>query len=109
MNNNTNDFDEYQEQTRTTAIYPDEGAVSYIALGLNGEAGELAEKIKKYIREDDEQYLDEAESELGDVLWYLARLADELGVSLGDVAEDNLAKLHDRQQRDVLTGQGDNR
>lgn len=110
------EFDEYQNKTEETAIYPDgeriEGvpvSVLYTSLGLAGESGEIAEKIKKAIREDEENYLDQVEDELGDVLWYLARLADELDVDLSEVAEGNLDKLFDRQERDKLTGQGDNR
>jgi len=102
-------FKEYQEATEETAIYPKESGVVYTALGLNGEAGEVAEKVKKAIREDDDSYLDEVESELGDVLWYVAQLAARLGVSLDDIAEGNIEKLTDRKGRDVLEGQGDDR
>jgi NTP pyrophosphatase (non-canonical NTP hydrolase) len=109
-------FDEYQDATEATAVYPRDaaiegvdGGVLYTALGLVGEAGEVAEKVKKALREGDEKYLVEAEREVGDVLWYLARFCDERGVSLEDVAERNLAKLRDRQDRDALTGQGDER
>lgn len=103
------EFDDYQSLTMETAIYPEDEGVQYTALGLNGEAGEVAEKVKKWRREGDEQYLEELESELGDVLWYLARLADELDVSLDQVAEENIDKLLDRKARDVLEGQGDDR
>lgn len=112
------DFNDYQEATEQTAIYPSgkcadrrlpEVGVLYTALGLAGESGEVAEKVKKYIREGDEQYLDDLEDELGDVLWYLARLADELDLDLDDVAERNLDKLLDRQERDALEGEGDDR
>jgi len=107
----------YQVRTRSTAVYPSDGpdrrlpdvAVLYCTLGLVGESGEVAEKVKKAIREDEDEYLREAERELGDVLWYLARLADELGVSLDEIAEQNLRKLRDRQSRDAITGQGDER
>lgn len=113
------DFDAYQQATAETAIYPTgdssdgrlpDAGVLYCALGLVGESGEVAEKVKKAIREDEVTYIgDLTDRELGDVLWYLARLADELGVSLGEVADANLAKLQDRQDRDVLTGEGDTR
>lgn len=109
-------FDEYQEKTEETAIYPDEGdvfgvpvGVLYTALGLSGEAGEVAEKVKKAIREEDPSYLENLTDELGDVQWYLARLADELDESLDRIARRNIEKLSDRQDRDVLSGEGDNR
>lgn len=120
------DFDTYQEATEQTAIYPQsplvierdgeplsptttDTGVLYTALGLTGEAGECGEKVKKHLREGDEEYLDDLEDELGDVLWYLARLAAELDVSLDDIAERNLDKLLDRQERDALEGEGDDR
>lgn len=102
------DFNHYQEQTQKTAVYPEENALEYLALGLNGEAGEVAEKIKKVIRGDreiDQELVDE----LGDVLWYLARLLDEIGEDFDDVANRNLSKLLDRKDRDVLKGSGDDR
>ncbi|MFB6145112.1 MAG: nucleoside triphosphate pyrophosphohydrolase family protein [Candidatus Nanohaloarchaea archaeon] len=102
------EFNHYQDRTEETAIYPEDDAVNYLALGLNGEAGEVAEKIKKSIR-DDKELGDDMKKELGDVLWYLARLADELGFELDDVAENNLDKLFDRKERDRIHGDGDNR
>lgn len=112
------EFDDYQDATERTAIYPsgetdDEQlpdiGVLYTTMGLTGEAGEVSEKVKKYIREGDEQYIEDLEDELGDVLWYTARLAEELDLSLSQIAEDNMMKLLDRQKRDVLTGEGDDR
>lgn len=100
------DFDRYQEQTRQTAVYPKENAIEYLALGLNGEAGEVAEKVKKQIRDDEDK---DIVSELGDVLWYLTRLTDELGVSMNELAEANLDKLLDRKDRGVIHGEGDDR
>lgn len=107
-------FDEYQQQTRQTAIYPDLGKnFVYPTLGLAGEAGEVAEKIKKIIRDQDgvasAEDKTEIAKELGDVLWYVAQIASELGLSLTEVAEGNLAKLQSRQQRGKLSGSGDNR
>lgn len=105
----------YQVATRETAVYPhsdtgDPEALSYCALGLVGEAGEVANKVKKILRDGDTAELRTAiRGELGDVLWYAARLADELGVSLTTVAADNLDKLRDRKARGVLGGSGDNR
>ena len=107
-------FDEYQLQARTTAIYPNLGSnITYPALGLCGEAGEVAEKIKKVLRDDagvvSPAKLAEIKKELSDVLWYVANLASELGLSLDSIAEDNLKKLFDRKKRGVLGGNGDNR
>lgn len=111
-------FDEYQEATKTTAIYPrgrcaderlPEVGVLYCSLGLTGEAGEVSEKVKKYIREGDEEYLEELKKEAGDTLWYLARLCDEMGWGLSEVANENLEKLSSRQERGVIGGEGDDR
>lgn len=101
-------FDGYQDFTDTTAIYPKSKALEYLAMGLTSEAGEVAGKVKKFIRDG---VLDEFAlvSELGDVLWYLAQFASELDIYLSDIAEDNITKLKDRQQRNVLGGNGDNR
>lgn len=115
--NRIHEFDHYQELTRETAIgYSQSGdgvtreeAIHFLGLGVAGESGELVEKIKKYKREDDPVYLAMAESEIGDVLWYLARLCDEIDVDLSEVADDNVAKLLDRADRDQITGQGDDR
>jgi NTP pyrophosphatase (non-canonical NTP hydrolase) len=108
-------FQHFQEHTKKTAIYPDAckgtvPAISYCALGLAGEAGEIANKVKKLIRDGDTAELrDKIRAEVGDALWYLARLADELGVQLGDLAYQNVIKLQDRKERGVLNGSGDNR
>lgn len=101
-------FDGYQDFTDTTAIYPKKQALEYLAMGLTSEAGEVAGKIKKWVRDD---YLDHDAliAELGDVLWYLAQFASELDVFLSDIAEENVIKLTDRQQRNALQGSGDNR
>lgn len=107
-------MNDYQKQAKTTAVYKtlDQQLVCTV-LGLNGEAGEVAEKIKKIIRdkesvitEDDKK---EIQKELGDVLWYLAVLADTLGIPLEEVASLNLEKLKSRYQRGVVQGSGDNR
>ena len=104
-------LNEYQEEARSTAIYPEEDGLIYTVLGLNGEAGEIAEKVKKMLR--DGKSLEECQveliKELGDVLWYVANLAHELGVSLDTVAIFNIAKLASRNKRDMLKGDGDNR
>jgi NTP pyrophosphatase (non-canonical NTP hydrolase) len=105
---------EYQDEARKTAIYPNkDNNFIYPTLGLAGEAGEVAEKIKKVIRDNDgivsEEKKQEVTKELGDVLWYVANLAKELGVSLEEVAQKNIEKLQSRQQRNELHGSGDNR
>lgn len=108
------DFREYQERSRTTALYPKVGGdFVYPTLGLVGEAGEVAEKVKKIFRDADGKVTDEKrteiEKELGDVLWYLSQVATEFNLSLDQIAEKNLAKLLDRKERGVLHGSGDNR
>ena len=108
------EFDEYQKQSRTTAVYPNQGSnFVYPVLGLAGESGEVSEKIKKVIRDKggqiDDQTREEVGKELGDVLWYVAQLATELGLSLSDVAANNLKKLFERKARGMIHGSGDNR
>jgi NTP pyrophosphatase (non-canonical NTP hydrolase) len=100
-------FNEYQKLARSTAIYPEEYKVIYPALGLCGEAGEVAEKVKKNIR--DGKSLDGVGLELGDVLWYISALADDLGVTLEEVAQANVDKLTSRKERNMIGGSGDNR
>ena len=109
-------FDEYQEFAKTTAIYPDNAKVVYPTLGLSGEAGEVAEKVKKNIRKSKfgsfEFYgneLDDIAKELGDVLWYVSALASDIGYSLEDIAQMNVEKLKSRQERNKIEGEGDNR
>ena len=101
-------FDTFQTECKKTAIYPEEQGLSYTALGLAGESGEYADKIKKYMRDGT---LDDrgAMRELGDVLWYVAMAADELGYDLSEVAFECLEKLRSRKDRGVLGGSGDNR
>lgn len=108
------EFNVYQMRARETAIYPDLGGnFSYPVLGLCGEAGEVAEKVKKAIRDDGglitETKRQEVKKELGDVLWYVANTACEFGLTLDDVAVANLEKLHKRQAEGHLRGSGDNR
>lgn len=107
-------FNDYQTKSRATAKYPVIGhGVIYPTLGLVNEAGEVAGKIKKVFRDKDGQINEETraalKAELGDVLWYLAQVATELDLSLGDIAEANIAKLMDRLERGKITGDGDNR
>lgn len=107
------ELSEYQRLSRRTAQYPREAWLAYPALGLAGEAGEVAEHAKKAIRDDGGQVGEERRAamakELGDVLWYVAQLASELGLDLDAVAQTNLDKLLSRQQRGVLSGSGDDR
>src|SRR6056297_246079 len=104
-------LDRYQEKTRETAVYPKRDALEYLALGLNDEAGEVAGAYKKYLRGDyDEDELRERiEGEAGDVLWYWARLLDEMDLTASGVMDKNADKLFDRKDRGVIRGDGDNR
>lgn len=107
-------LNEYQRQARETAVYPSKGDnFSYPALGLTGESGEVAEKIKKIIRDKEGVYDEndrvEIGKELGDVLWYVAILADEFNLSLEEIAETNIEKLKSRKKRGKIGGSGDNR
>ena len=108
------DFDNYQKSAKKTAIYPNKGNnLVYPTIGLSGETGELANKVKKVIRDHDgvitkEMKLD-ISKELGDVLWYVAALAWELGLPLSSIAKENLKKLSSREKREKLGGSGDNR
>jgi len=108
------DFNDYQTKSRKTAGYPDIGhPVIYPTLGLANEAGEVAGKIKKVFRdkggEINEETRQALKAELGDVLWYVAQVATELDLTLGEVAEYNIAKLYDRLERGKIQGEGDNR
>jgi len=108
------DFDEYQKKARKTAIYPNIGNnFVYPTLGLAGEAGELANKVKKIIRDHDSKIKDEhkedMKKELGDVLWYVAQTATEFKLSLEDIAKTNIEKLASRQERNKISGSGDDR
>ncbi len=108
------DFKEYQEKSRKTAGYPAIGhPLIYPTLGLVNEAGEVAGKIKKVFRDKSGQINEDTRralgAELGDVLWYLAQICTELGLSLEEVAEANITKLYDRLDRGVIRGDGDNR
>lgn len=107
------DLSIYQSATAPTAIYPPEHGLVYTTLGLASEAGEIAGKVKKAIRDEGGVISpDRREAlayEIGDVLWYCARLAAELGLDLNDIGAMNLAKLNARKAQGLLGGDGDNR
>ena len=108
------DFHTYQQRSRATACYPEAGANPiYPTLGLCGEAGEVADKVKKVLRDQGGEFSAEViaalQLELGDVLWYVAQLATELGLELDKVAQANLDKLASRTARNVISGSGDSR
>lgn len=106
------ELNDYQDAAWDFALYPNAGYnVEYATLGLTGEAGEIANKVKKIQRDNVDALAiqDDIEAELGDVLWYVAAVATEFGLSLRDIAEANLTKLEDRMMRDVISGSGDDR
>ena len=112
------EFDDYQKKAKKydqfeEVISPKEAGFIEKVLGLTGEAGETADKIKKIIRDKNgeisEEDRKEVAKELGDVLWYIAAISRNLGVSLSEVAEMNLEKLESRYQRGKIKGEGDNR
>lgn len=121
MKNKVTTLNEYQDAALTTAVYPTEYKIVYPALGMNGEAGEVADKVKKVIRDtvivrdstgainlpDDKK--EPLAKEVGDVLWYCATLAHDIGYTLEDIAQMNIDKLASRQQRNKIGGSGDKR
>ena len=102
-------FREYQQKAVSFAIYPATHKVLYPALGLCGETGEVAEKVKKYLRDDTKVNQKEIVKELGDVLFYTTALANYFYSNLPEVMEVNMDKLNDRAKRGVIKGSGDNR
>lgn len=110
-------FNNYQDDISSTAIYPEAGtgsvmALAYVGLGL-GEAGEIQGKIKKILRDNGGVITDEVRleiaKEVGDLQWYIARTAEEIGYDLEEIAQMNVSKLNSRKDRGVLGGSGDNR
>lgn len=107
------ELNEYQKIAITTALHKAEHKIIYPALGLGNEAGEVQGKIKKWLRGDDgegEMSTERKEAlkgELGDVLWYLAVLANDLGIPLDEIAKENINKLQSRKERGVIKGDGD--
>lgn len=102
-------FQEYTQFVVGMKVYPERHAIVYPALGMIGEAGEVSEKVKKWLRGDRDLDKEDLIKEIGDVMWYAASLADDLGYTLQDVIEANVAKLSSRKERGVLKGSGDNR
>jgi NTP pyrophosphatase (non-canonical NTP hydrolase) len=106
--------DKYENLAGMTAIFPKEKALEYLALGITSEAGEVAGKVKKLIRDGEDKEGFEMKklaiaSEIGDVIWYCAMMAKEVGVPLNDIMKENLKKLHSRKERGTLSGSGDER
>lgn len=104
-------LEEYREFTREVSIYDPNDAFEYTILGLCSEAGEVAGKYKKFLRDDTdwETLREDIAKELGDVMWYVDRIADEFGLSLISILEANVAKLQARKANNALTGSGDER
>lgn len=106
-------LNEYQKAALVTATFKEELKIIYPALGLNGEAGEVAEKVKKVLRDNDGNFSKdkciEIAKELGDCLWYVATLAHSIGYTLEEIADINIEKLQSRKSRGVINGNGDNR
>lgn len=112
-------FSEYQKLTARTALYKKIpvlkkiGACFYTVLGLAGEAGEVAEKVKKMLRDDNgiitREFKEDLTKELGDVLWYVSQTASEFKLDLDKIASGNIEKLFSRKKRGALRGRGDNR
>ncbi len=112
------EFSEYQKKSRKTALYPNLGDnLPYLALGISDEAGEVAGKVKKFIHnhnftsisELSEEQKKDLAKEVGDVLWFAAQIATEIGIDFGEVAEMNIDKLYSRLDRDKIGGSGDDR
>ena len=107
------ELNEYQKRALETAIYPSDTKIVYPTLGITGEAGEVADKVKKVIRDNNREFTEEKKRELakeiGDVLWYCATLSHDIGYTLDEIATMNYEKLSSRQKRGVIHGSGDNR
>lgn len=110
------DFDEYETLAKSTATYEGKQAeyqLMYLTIGIAGETGEIAEKVKKILRNDDgvisEEMREALKHEVGDVLWYLSQFSRLLGFSVSEAAEANLKKIADRRARNVIKSTGDNR
>ena len=102
------DMKSYQAEAQKTSIYGVNHAVIYPALGLAGEAGEVANKVKKMLRDGDFDR-NAVAAELGDCLWYIAALSRDLNISMAEIAMSNLEKLMQRKANGTIKGSGDNR
>ena len=104
-------LDDYRDFTRETMIYDSNDAYEYTIMGLCSEAGEVAGKFKKFLRDGTswEELIKDMTKELGDVLWYVDRIADEFNISVADILSANIEKLEARKLNDTLGGSGDNR
>lgn len=106
-------FEDYQTQASKTAIYNDADVIVYPVLGLLSEAGEVAGKVKKVLRDNNGQFLPEHREaiadEVGDCLWYIASICTDLGFGMETIAQRNLNKLNSRMARGVIQGSGDTR
>lgn len=106
-------LNEYQQAALATACYPKNMGILYPVLGLSGETGEVADKIKKVYRDHSGEFSEEQRKaialELSDVMWYCAALAKDLGYSLDEIGQMNIAKLASRKERGVISGNGDYR
>lgn len=106
-------LNDYQAKALETANYPKEYAIIYPALGLTGESGEVSDKVKKVLRDNNSSFTSEKKleiaKEIGDVLWYCATLSHDLGFSLEEIGEMNYIKLKSRKERNCINGNGDNR
>ncbi|MCI6619349.1 MAG: nucleoside triphosphate pyrophosphohydrolase family protein [Prevotella sp.] len=107
------ELNEYQREARRTAAYPQEMKIIYPTIGLAGETGEVAEKVKKVIRDHEGEFSEaqkaEIAKELGDVLWYVASIAADMGYPMDDIARLNIEKIRSRAERSKIHGEGDNR
>lgn len=106
-------LNDYQKEALSTAVYGSGSKIIYPTLGLAGEAGEVADKVKKVLRDNNGKFDDwrkiQIAAEIGDVLWYIAALSDDLGFTLEDIAKLNIGKLSQRRANNTIHGEGDNR
>lgn len=104
---------DYQKAALETAIYPKEQKIIYPTLGLTGESGEVSDKVKKVLRDNNSVFSEEKKleiaKEVGDVMWYCATLSNDLGFDLETICQMNIDKLNSRKQRNMINGNGDNR